>query len=256
MRDIELASGHRMPLLGLGTWELKGARCTEVVRQALDLGYRHLDTAFMYQNQPDVGKALRESGLKRQEVFVTTKIWKDALQRERVAEQFGECLELLDTSYVDLLLIHWPNDQIPIQETMAAFNALRDQGSVKSIGVSNFSIAQLTQAQASSQAPVCVNQVRYHLGHSQEELRRHHQEHQVAITAYSPLARGQSADDEVLRDIGRRHGKTAAQVALRWLVQKQVVAIPKASSKEHLRANQEIFDWELSAQEMGQLDLR
>ena len=256
MRDIELASGHRMPLLGLGTWDLKGTRCTEVVRQALDLGYRHLDTAFMYQNQEAVGKALKESGVRRDEVFITTKIWKDALQRERVLEQFGECLELLGTSYVDLLLVHWPNDEIPVQETMAAFDTLCAQGTVKSIGVSNFSTAQLEEAQACAQAPVCVNQVLYHVGNNQEPLRRHHREKKVAITAYCPLARGKAADDEVLRSIGQRQGKTAAQVALRWLVQKQVVAIPKASSKEHLRANQEIFDWELRDQEMAQLDLR
>lgn len=254
MYTIELASGHPLPLLGLGTWALEGARCTQVVRQALDLGYRHLDTAYMYRNQEAVGKALADSGVDRKEVFLTTKISKDALQRERVGEQFQECLEMLNTPYVDLLLIHWPNEAVPLEETLEAFDALHAQGKVKSIGVSNFSIAQVNQAQASSQAPVCVNQVRYHVGHNQEALLQHHQGKGVAITAYSPLARGESASDQVLKQIAQRHGKSAAQVALRWLVQKQVVVIPKASSKEHLTANLDIFVWELTAQEMAQLD--
>lgn len=256
MHAIELASGHPMPLLGLGTWDLEGAHCTQVVQQALDLGYRHIDTAYMYQNQKAIGKALAESGLDRQEVFLTTKIWKDALQRERVLGQFQECLEMLGTSYVDLLLIHWPNEEVPLAETLDSFNALHDQGKVKSIGVSNFSMAQVEQAQAISRAPVGVNQVRYHVGHNQEALRRHNQDRSVAITAYCPLARGESASDQILRQIGQRHNKSAAQVALRWLVQKKVLVIPKASSTEHLRANQEIFDWELTAQEMAQLDRR
>lgn len=254
MHAVELTSGHPMPLLGLGTWALEGSRCTQVVRQALDLGYRHIDTAYMYRNQEVVGKALADSGVDRKEVFLTTKIGKDALRHERVMEQFQECLEMLSTPYVDLLLIHWPNEAVPLKETLEAFDVLHDQGKVKSIGVSNFSNALVDQAQTSSRAPVCVNQVRYHVGHNQEELRRHHQDKGVAITAYSPLAQGDSADDQVLKQIGQRHGKAAAQVALRWLVQKQVVVIPKASSKEHLSANLDIFDWELTAQEVAQLD--
>lgn len=254
MHSIELTSGHPMPLLGLGTWELKGAQCARVVRQALGLGYRHLDTAYMYRNQEAVGKALADSGIPRQEVFLTTKIWRDALQREQVLAQFEECLELLRTPYVDLLLVHWPNEEVPLEETLAAFNTLCDQGKVKSIGVSNFSLAQVDQAQACSRAPVSVHQVLCHVGHNQEELRRHHQGKGVAVTAYCPLARGKSADDETLGQIGQRHGKSAAQVALRWLVQQQVVVIPKASSEEHLAANMDIFDWELDAEAMAQLD--
>lgn len=254
MHTVELASGHSMPLLGLGTWELKGTHCTQVVRQALDLGYRHLDTAYMYRNQEAVGKALADSGVDRKEVFLTTKIWKDALQRERVLEQFEECLEMLKTPYVDLLLVHWPNEEIPLAETLDAFNALHDRGQVKNIGVSNFAIAQVDQAQASSRAPVCVHQVLCHVGHNQEELRRHHQSKGVAVTAYCPLARGRSANNQVLNQVGQQYGKSAAQVALRWLVQQQVIVIPKASSKEHLSANMDIFDWELNAQDMAHLD--
>ncbi|MCC7263519.1 MAG: aldo/keto reductase, partial [Candidatus Latescibacteria bacterium] len=124
MDTVELTSGHPMPLLGLGTWELEGARCTQVVRQALDLGYRHLDTAFMYRNQEAVGKALAESGVDRAEVFLTTKIWSDSLRRDAVLKQFEECLEMLRTPYVDLLLIHWPNEEVPLAETLGAFNIL------------------------------------------------------------------------------------------------------------------------------------
>jgi len=254
MHAVELTSGHSMPLMGLGTWDLKGPHCTEVVGLALDLGYRQIDTAHMYQNQEAIGKALAQSGVDRREIFLTTKIWKDALRHEQVLRQFQECLELLGTPYVDLLLIHWPDAEVPLEETLGSFNALCDQGKVRSIGVSNFSSAQVDQAQAVSRAPVCVNQVLYHVGHNQEELRRHHQDQKVVTTAYCPLARGKTATDQMLRQIGQRHGKSAAQVALRWLVQKAVVVIPKASSKEHLSANQEIFDWELTSQEMAQLD--
>lgn len=254
MYDLKLASGHPMPLLGLGTWELEGTRCAQVVRQALDLGYRHLDTAFMYRNQEAVGQALAESGLDRGEVFLTTKIWKDALRRDAALGQFEQCLEMLRSPYVDLLLIHWPNEEVPLEETLSAFDLLCEQGKVRSIGVSNFSVSQVEQARALSRAPLCVNQVRYHVGHNQEELRQHHQRQGVAITAYCPLARGSSASDVLLGSIGRTHGKSAAQVALRWLVQKGLVVIPKASSREHLSANMDIFTWELAPAEMAQLD--
>jgi diketogulonate reductase-like aldo/keto reductase len=254
MKALKLASGHSMPLLGLGTWDLRGKECIAVVRKALDLGYRHIDTAYMYENQQAIGRALRESSVDRGEVFITTKIWRDSLRRAQVLEQCDQCLDMLDMECVDLLLIHWPSESVPLEETLEAFNEISRQGKARSIGVSNFSAAQVDQARQLSPAPVCVNQVRCHVGHNQEELRRHCREKGVAITAYCPLARGRAASDEVLHKIGKGRGKSAAQVALRWLVQKEVIAIPKARSEEHLRANLDVFSWELDPEEMAQVE--
>ena len=254
MSSITLASGRAMPLLGLGTWELRGAKCTDVVERALNMGYRHIDTAHMYQNQDAVGKGLKQSGIDREAVFVTTKIWHDSLRYHQVMVQFQTCLDLLQTDYVDLLLIHWPNEAVPLEETLRAFDEIQLSGRVHQIGVSNFSIEQVDQAIRLARTPVCTNQVQCHVGHFDQSLWQHCTKTGLVVTAYQPLALGTTANHATLAEIGAKQNKTAAQVALRWLVQRQIVAIPKASSEAHLRENRDVFSWTLTDEEMERID--
>ncbi len=251
METIRLGSGHAIPVLGLGTWTLRNEQCKTVVKNALALGYNHIDTAWMYANQKEIGEALREVGAIRENLFITSKIWHTHLKYDQVHSQCDECLADLQTDYVDLLLVHHPGDgTVPMEETLSAFNEIHDAGKAKSIGISNFSIEQMDQARALSQAAISTNQVEYHVHSKQEDLLQHCQAHQIPLTAHRPLAVGKIVDDPVLRGIGGKHEKTAAQVALRWLLQKGLIVIPKASSDAHLRENLDLFDWELTSEEM------
>ena len=254
MSSIELASGCAIPLVGLGTWNLMGGECTEVVRRALDMGYRHIDTAHMYQNHDAVGRGLKQSGVSREDVFVTTKIWHDALHYDQVMEQFQICLDELKTEFVDLLLIHWPSEAVPLEETLRAFDEIQVSGRTRHIGVSNFSNEQVDQAIQLAEASICTNQVECHVGHFQGSVWRYCTGNGVVVTAHRPLAVGAAANDATLAEIGAARNKSAAQVALRWLVQRQIVAIPKASSEAHLRENMNIFSWTLAEEEMQRID--
>lgn len=244
--------GDEVPALGLGTWQLEGTACREGVAHALGLGYRHLDTAQVYGNEAQVGAGLRDAGVDRASVFLTTKVGRDDLTPGRVRSTTEASLRSLGTEYVDLLLIHWPNDDVPLEKTLDAFMALQDEGKTRHIGVSNFPPSLLERAV--QHAPVACNQVEYHPFLGQDTLRDLAAKHDLVLTAYSPLARGAVLKDETLRAIGEAHGKTPAQVALRWLVQQErVAAIPKASSAEHRAANFAIFDFELSDVEMERI---
>ena len=254
MKNVTLASGHEIPILGLGTWQLKGSQCERIVKEAVALGYTHIDTAWMYQNQREIGKALRDIRIDREEIFLTTKIWHPHLRYADVFTQFEECLSDLQMDYVDLLLIHHPSDSVPVAETFEAFHKLHEAGSVKSIGISNFSIAQVEEACEVSELPICTNQVEYHVRRNRSELRDYCHGRDVVMTAHRPLAVGNLAGDTVLRGIGENHGKTAAQVALRWLVQQDIITIPKSGSVPHLRENLDVFAWQLTDEEMHRLD--
>ena len=255
METIQLVSGHEIPVLGLGTWTLRDEQCKTVIKKALELGYNHIDTAWMYANQKEIGEALREIGAVREELFITSKIWHTHLKYDQVHSQCNECLEDLQTDYVDLLLIHHPGDgTVSMGETLSAFNEIHDAGKAKSIGISNFSIEQVDQAKAISQVPITTHQVEYHVHSKQEALLQHCQAHQIPLTAHRPLAVGEIVGDPVLGRVGGKHGKTAAQVALRWLLQKGLIVIPKASSDAHLRENLDLFDWELTPEEMDTIN--
>lgn len=254
MENITLASGHKIPILGLGTWRLNGHQCEQIVKLAIDLGYTHIDTAWMYKNQREIGKVLRESGVERDELFITSKIWHTHLKHDDVLSQFEVCINDLQMDYVDLLLIHWPSDAVPFEETLGAFKEIYDDGKVKSIGISNFSIAQVNEACEKSELPICTNQVEYHVRNNKEDLRKHCVARNIPITAHRPLSAGGIVNDKELREIGSRHGKTAAQVALRWLIQKGIITIPKSGSEPHLRENLDLFDWQLTDTEMQTLE--
>jgi diketogulonate reductase-like aldo/keto reductase len=247
----------QIPALGFGTARMTGEECRNAVADALELGYRHLDTAQMYDNEDAVGAGVRESDVPRDEVFLVTKLHPSNLAPSDVRSSFDASRDRLDTDYVDLLLIHAPRGTVPISETIDAMNGLQDEGTVRHVGVSNFSVSQLREARDASATPVVTNQVEYHLGANRDELLGFCRENDVALTAYSPLDVGDLSNDETLREIGDRHGKTPAQVALRWLVQQEnVVAIPKAASREHRAENLDVFDFELTDAEMRDLSAR
>ena len=252
--EYESAHGVHVPKLGLGTARMTGKKCREVVSTGLDLGYRHIDTAQMYDNEEAVGDALDGSNVAREEVFLTTKLNRGNVGYDAVFESFDASLRRLGTDYVDLLLIHTPSRSVPVEETLEAMNQLYDEGTVGHIGVSNFSVDKLQEAMSVSTAPILTNQVKYHPYHGQPDLLEFCLETECILTAYSPLARGKVADDATLSTIGDRYGKTAAQVALRWLLQQEgVVTIPKAATHEHLEENLEVFDFALSDEEMTEV---
>lgn len=244
--------GEKVPSLGLGTWRLSGEECRRSVERALGLGYRHMDTARMYRNEREVGRGMRDSGVPREEVFLVTKVWPSDFRRRDVLRVVPDSLRQLGTDYVDLLLMHWPSDGVPLGETLGAMRELQEDGGVRHVGVSNFSPALVEEACA--YAEIFCNQVEYNPFKGQRALVAQARELDYLLTAYSPVARGAVNNDATLREIGARHGKSPGQVALRWLIQQdKVAAIPKAASEKNLEANLDIFDFELSADEMDRI---
>ena len=247
--EYQTIKGEKVPSLGLGTYRLTGDACVRAVERALSMGYRHVDTAQMYGNEREVGRGIEASGLERGEIFLTTKVWPSDFARDRLISKTRESLKKLGTDYVDLLLMHWPGDGVPLGETLGAMRELQEEGGVQHIGVSNFSPSLVEDA--TEHAEIFCNQVQYHPYNSQDALRQQARQMDYMLTAYTPLSRGGVGDDATLREIGEAHGKTATQVALRWLVQQEKVsAIPKATGEEHLGENLDVFDFELSEEEM------
>jgi 2,5-diketo-D-gluconate reductase B len=254
MLDIK---GTKVPALGFGTWQITGDACREAVADALDIGYRHIDTAQVYGNEAEVGQAIAESGVAREEVFLTTKVWNDKVGRQAILDSVDESLEKLRVDHVDLLLIHWPiAEQRPIEETVDVFAELQESRKTRAIGVSNFVPSHVERAV--SRAPIFANQVEYHPLLGQGPLLELAAAHDFMLTAYSPLARFSDelfSGDGVVASIAAECGRSPAQVVLRWFMeQDRVSAIPKASSHGHRKQNFEIFDFELSAEQVAAID--
>lgn len=247
-----LPQGAEAPPLGLGTWQLTGERCERIVRAALDLGYRHVDTAEAYGNEEEIGRALAGAGVPRDDLFLTTKVGHGNLRPGEVVRAVHGSLERLGTDHVDLCLVHWPNRSVPMDETIGALRKLRDDGRIRAWGVSNFTPAHLDEALETGRP--ATNQVELHPYFVQSGLQDACRERDVPITAYSPLARGRVADDPVLGEIGDRHGRTPAQVALRWSLQRGRLVVPKTGSEERLAENFDVFDFRLSGREMERID--
>jgi diketogulonate reductase-like aldo/keto reductase len=247
------ANGARIPLLGLGTWELRGRTCARVVEQALRLGYRHVDTAELYENEREVGEGVHASGIKRNDVFVTTKIWPNHFAPRELERAARDCLVRLRMSEVDLLLLHWPNPQIPLPDTIGALCKVKRDGLARHIGVSNFTVALIDQALAAASEPLVCDQIECHPFLDQSKVIKACRDHGMAVVAYSPIARGDARGNEMLTRIGAAHKKTAVQVCLRFLVQQDIVVIPRTSKVERLAENAAIFDFELSSQEMNEI---
>jgi 2,5-diketo-D-gluconate reductase B len=247
------ANGAKIPAIGLGTWELRGRTCARIVEQALRLGYRHIDTAQIYENEREVGEGLRASGVRRDEVFVTTKVWTSHFAPNDLERSAKESLARLRLTDVDLLLLHWPNPQIPLTETLGALARARQLGLARHIGVSNFTVALIEEAAAACPEPLVCDQVEYHPYLDQTKVKDACARHGMALVAYSPVAKGRIKNDRALARIGERYRKSAAQVCLRWLVQQNVSAIPRTSKLERLSENINVFDFELSDEDMSQI---
>lgn len=248
------AQNTSIPALGYGTWQLRGQDCVSGVSQALETGYRHIDTAQMYDNESEVGTALRESRISREQIFLTTKVWMDHVGQGALQKSVDESLKKLKTDYVDLLLIHWPVNSVPFSEQLKGLEEVHKAGRTKLIGVSNFTVAQMKEVVEKIGAKIAANQVEYHPYLSQQPVLDYVRSHGMFLTAYCPLARGKVREDKVLQELGLKYGKTPGQITLRWLVQQpKVAAIPKAASPQNIKANLDIFDFSLTDDEMAKI---
>lgn len=253
---MRTAGKANIPVLGLGTWQSTGQDCIDVVKKALEMGYEHIDTAQAYDNEKEVGQGIKQSGVARDKFFLTTKIFPDDMkfQPEKLMEAAKRSLENLDTDYVDLLLLHWPDDRVPLSETIPALCELQKQGLTRHIGVSNFNIANITEAEKYADVPIVVNQVEFHPFIKQNTLQSFLNNHHILLEAYSPLARGDVFDNDVIKEIADKHNVTPAQISLAWILSdKDRVAIPKTSNPDHLQGNLDAIDVKLSAEELEQI---
>jgi diketogulonate reductase-like aldo/keto reductase len=247
------ANGARIPAIGLGTWTLRGAECTRMVEAALDVGYRHVDTAIMYENEDAVGEGLRASPVPRDEIFLTTKVWYTDIAAGKLQRAAEASIRRLRVDYLDLLLIHWPNPKVPLADSIGALNEVRNAGLARNIGVSNFTLPLIAEATALSEAPLACNQVEYHPYLDQTKVHAACRAAGMAMVSYCPIYRGGPLFLEpAVLDAARAHGRTPAQIVLRWQVQQDgVVAIPRTTRTERLAENLAVFDFALSDGEMA-----
>jgi 2,5-diketo-D-gluconate reductase A len=248
---ITLHGDVSMPLMGFGTWQVTGRRGYEAIRYALAVGYRHLDTATMYRNESEVGRAVRDSGLRRDEVFITTKLPPDRAGRER--QTLAASIKALDTDYVDLWLVHWPPRGGAAPDTWREFLAARDGGLVRAVGVSNYSTAQIDQLIRATGQPPAVNQIRWSPSLYDPRRLAEHRERGVILEGYSPF-KTSDLTHPVLARIAQAHGVSPAQVVLRWHVDHQIPVIPKSVTHDRIRSNFDVFDFALNAEELRQID--
>jgi 2,5-diketo-D-gluconate reductase B len=251
MFDV-IANGASIPALGFGTFRIPGPDVLRIVPHALKAGFRHIDTAQIYGNEAEVGEAIAGSGVARGEIFLTTKVWVANYKHDAFLASVDESLRKLKTNYVDLLLLHWPSDAVPLAEQIGALNDVRDAGKVRHIGVSNFNTTLMTEAVSLSKAPIVTNQIEYHPYIDQDVVIAAAKAACMSVTGYYGMADGKVFADPVLKDIAASRGKSVAQVVLRWLMQQQgVVALSKTVSEARVDENLAIFDFTLSADDMA-----
>ncbi|WP_027410510.1 aldo/keto reductase [Anoxybacteroides tepidamans] len=249
-----LHNGVKMPRLGLGVWRVKdGEEVIQSVKTALEVGYRHIDTAAIYKNEEGVGQAIKESGVPREELFITTKVWNADQGYDTTLKAFETSLQKLGLDYVDLYLIHWPVKG-KYKETYKALEKIYKDGRARAIGVSNFQIHHLEDLMTDCEIKPMVNQVEYHPRLTQKELHAFCKQHGIQLEAWSPLMQGKLLNEPVLVEIGNKYGKTPAQVILRWDLQNEVVTIPKSITPARIKENANIFDFTLTADEMAAID--
>lgn len=254
MHRLTTRHGLDMPAIGLGTWPMTGADCTRAVHQALELGYRHIDTATAYNNEAAVGQALRDSSVPREAIHLTTKVWWDRLAPQAMRQSLEDSLRALGTEQVDLFHIHWPGKDWDLARSIETLVALRDEGKARCIGVANFPLGLLRQVIEQLGAPLSAIQVEYHVLLDQTPLLDFARQHGLAFTAYTPLARGQAAEQPAIRTIADKHGVLPSQVALAWLLEQSSVAvIPKASSRENQLANLAALDLRLDDEDRARI---
>jgi 2,5-diketo-D-gluconate reductase B len=251
--DVIETHSARIPILGFGTMTLKEDLCVQLVEAALKLGYRHLDTAQMYGNEREVGSGMRGSGLKREDIFLTTKVWFTRLAPGDFERSVDESLQRLALPWVDLLMIHWPNAQVPLADSIASLCKVKKAGLAKHIGVANFNVAMIEEAVHRTSEPIAVLQIETHPYLDQSKVIAAAHRHGMAVVGYCPLARGKVPADPTLQKIGHAHGKTPAQVALRFLEQQRVVPIPRTSKRERLAENLRSLDFTLSEADLAEI---
>ena len=251
---ITLHNGVEMPQLGFGVFKVKnGSETVESVKKALEAGYRAIDTAAIYENEEGVGQAVRESGIAREELFITSKVWNTDQGYESTLKAFDASLERLGMDYLDLYLIHWPGKDKYL-DTWKALEKLYKDGKVKAIGVSNFHVHHLENLLANSEIKPVINQIELHPYLSQVEIRDYCEKHEIKVEAWSPLGRGTLLDEPTINHIAKKHGKTAAQVIIRWHLQHDIVVIPKSITPSRIEENAQVFDFSWSLNEMNQID--
>ena len=247
------AHGAHIPQIGLGTMTLKEDVCVQAVKTALQVGYTHLDTAAFYGNEKEVGEGLRASGVKRDGIFITTKVRENNLTPDLFQKSLDESLAKLQLPYVDLLLIHWNNKDIPFSVSIAALCAAKKDGRAKHVGVANFTSKMLDEAWAVTTEPLVCNQIEVHPFINQDKVIAATKKHGMAVVAYVPIARGKVPGADALERIGKAHGKTASQISLRYLVQLGLCAIPRTANPAHMKENMNVFDFKLTDAEMAEL---
>jgi diketogulonate reductase-like aldo/keto reductase len=248
---LPLTDGLTIPQMGFGTYGL-GRKATEAIVHALRTGYRHIDTADMYGSHENIAKALPESGLKREEIFIVTKLMSQTLAGNKVGPAVDRFLSELDTDYIDLLLIHWPGS-VPVHETLAAMDAMRRAGKVRAIGVSNFNVRLMKEALATG-FPVCNNQIEYNLNHQPADVLQFCQAAKVTVTAYSPLEAGGPQANEAVAELAKQYGCTKEEILLAWLMAKGMIVIPRSSNFDHIETNFNSLNVLLREEELKKLE--
>jgi len=249
---IKLKDNLAIPVIGFGTWQLKGEECRRTVSDALAIGYRHIDTADRYGNHHEVAAAIKDSGVDRSELFITTKIWLDSLHHQDVLADVDRFLNELELEYIDLLLIHWPNKDVAIAETLGAIEECRKVGKVKAIGVSNFTTHHLEEALATG-IEIVNNQVELHPSFNQKELRQYCDQKNISVTAYSPLRAG-DMDLPIVRSLSLKYGHSPAQIILNWIVSRNMIVIPQSTDKERMKENLSVTEFVIDEADLALLD--
>ena len=256
-----LSNGVRIPCVGYGTYKAADGNGSAVIRMALEAGYRYFDTASFYQTETYVAQALRDSGISRSEVFLASKMWKDEMGYAQTKAAFQRTLERLETDYLDLYLIHWPRPDAGYgdwkqldMDTWRAMEELYEAGKIRAIGLSNFLPQHIENLLQNGKIAPMVNQIEFHPGHTQEATVRYCQAHGIQVQAWSPMGRTRVLKDPLVQELAQNHGVSAAQICLRYAVQRQILPRPKASSMERMKQNQDLFSFELTQEEMFRLD--
>ena len=256
-----LSNGVRIPCVGYGTYKAADGNGSAVIRMALEAGYRYFDTASFYQTETYVAQALRDSGVSRSEVFLASKMWKDEMGYEQTKAAFQRTLERLETDYLDLYLIHWPRPDAGYgdwkqldMDTWRAMEELYEAGKIRAIGLSNFLPQHIENLLQNGKIAPMVNQIEFHPGHTQEATVRYCQAHGIQVQAWSPMGRTRVLKDPLVQELAQNPGVSAAQICLRYAVQRQIIPLPKASSMERMKQNQDLFSFELTQEEMFRLD--
>lgn len=249
---IKLNNGKYIPSIGFGTSLVTGDECTRIIQKAIDIGYRHIDTAAVYKNEVEIGKAIKQSNIDRKELFITSKVWKDSMGYNNTLKSFEKSLKNLELEYIDLFLIHWPknNDEKLNIDTWKALERLYEEGKVKAIGVSNFLKHHLEIILNNCNIIPMINQIEFHPGLIRKETIEFCREKGIVIEAWAPLGKGKMLNNETLLNISRKYKKSVAQICLKWCLQNSVIPLPKSSSEERMKQNLDLFDFEISDEDM------